>query len=243
MRILIIGDIHANLEAFQAVIEDAGRQDGFERVWCLGDVVGYGPDPLACIALLGRYPHVCVAGNHDRGVVGWLDLGDFNPYAAAVCRWTASRLRQEDIAYLVGLPETAVEGEFTLVHGSLRHPIWEYIMSESHARATFERLKTRVCLAGHSHVPFLCREAGGRADFALLWEREPLRLGEGRWILNPGSVGQPRDGDPRASYVLYDTCDGTLFHRRVEYDIEAVQEKMREAGLPQPLIERLSYGR
>jgi len=243
MRILIVGDIHSNLEAFQAVIEDAGRQGGFERVWCLGDVVGYGPDPLACIALLNRHQHVCVAGNHDRAAIGWLDISDFNPYAAAACRWTVSRLRQEDVAFLSGLPETALEGEFTLVHGSLRHPIWEYITSESHALATFAVLKTRSCLVGHSHVPFLCREVEGRAEFEALQEGKPLRWGEERWILNPGSVGQPRDGDPRASYVLYDSYAGTMSHRRVGYDIEAVQEKMREEGLPRPLIDRLSYGR
>jgi len=238
-----LGDIHSNLEAFRAVVDDAGRRGGFERVWCLGDVVGYGPDPLACIALLGRYPHVCVAGNHDRAAIGWLDIGDFNSYAAASCRWTASRLRQEDIAFLLALPEMVVEGEFTLVHGSLRDPLREYITSEWQTLGTFALLTTRFCLVGHSHVPFLCREADGRADFEAFPEGEMLRLGEERLILNPGSVGQPRDGDPRAAYALYDSCTGTVSHRRVEYDIEAVQQKMRTERLPGPLIDRLSYGR
>jgi len=242
MRALIIGDIHSNLEAFRAVLDDAARHGGFDRVWCLGDVVGYGPDPVACIALLRRYEHLCVVGNHDRVAIGWLDTRDFNPYAAAACRWTASRLRPEDVVYLSRLPETVSEGDVALVHGSLRRPIWEYLLSEETARATFELLDTLYCFVGHSHVPCLYRETGQGPRFESLREGEPLALGVERLIVNPGAVGQPRDGDPRAAYVIYDDAARTLLFRRVAYDVAATQEKMRRADLPSRLVERLSVG-
>ena len=243
MRTLIIGDIHSNLEAFRAVLDDVERSGGFERLWCLGDVVGYGPDPVACIALLRRHEHLCVAGNHDHAAIGKLDTREFNPFAEAACLWTASRLRPEDIDYLSRLPEKVSEGDFTLVHGSLRHPIWEYLLSEGAARATFQLLDTSYCLVGHSHVPSLCRETQRGPRFESLREGGPLELGEERWIVNPGAVGQPRDGDPRASYVIYNDTSQTLMYQRVEYDIAATQEKMRRAGLPAPLADRLSFGR
>lgn len=239
MRALIVGDIHSNLEAFRAVLDDAVRRGGFDRVWCLGDVVGYGPDPVACVALLRRHEHLCVAGNHDRAAIGWLDTRDFNPHAAAACRWTSSRLRPEDVAYLSRLPETVSEGDVTLVHGSLRRPIGEYLLSEEAARATFELLDTPYCFVGHSHVPRLYRETG---EGESLREGEPLALGVERLIVNPGAVGQPRDGDPRAAYVIYDDASRTLSFRRVAYDVAATQEKMRRAGLPSRLVERLSVG-
>jgi diadenosine tetraphosphatase ApaH/serine/threonine PP2A family protein phosphatase len=243
MRTLILGDIHANLEAFNAVLEDVERRGGFERLWCLGDVVGYGPDPSACMALLRRHAHLCVVGNHDRAATGGLDIRDFNPYAALACRWTASRLTSEDAAWLSSLPEVVREGDFTLVHGSLRHPVWEYLLSDETARNTFELLDTLCCLVGHSHVPFLCREVAKVPRFEMLPEGVPLNLGDERWILNPGAVGQPRDGDPRASYVIYDETPRSLTFWRVEYDVSTTQEKMRRAGLPEPLADRLSFGR
>ena len=242
MRALIIGDIHSNLEAFRAVLDDAVRHGGFDRVWCLGDVVGYGPDPVACVALLRRYEHLCVAGNHDRAAIGWLDARDFNPYAAAACRWTASRLRPEDVTYLSRLTEMVSEGDITLVHGSLRRPIREYLLSEEAAHATFGLLDTFYCFVGHSHVPRVYREIGEGPRLESLREGEPLALGDERLIVNPGAVGQPRDGDPRAAYVIYDDASRTLSFRRVEYDVAATQEKMRRAVLPPRLVERLAVG-
>jgi diadenosine tetraphosphatase ApaH/serine/threonine PP2A family protein phosphatase len=242
MRALIIGDIHSNLEAFRAVLDDAVRHEGFDRVWCLGDVVGYGPDPVACIALLRRHDHLCVVGNHDRAAIGQLDTRDFNSHAAAACRWTTTHLRAEDVAYLSRLPETLTEGNVTLVHGSLRRPIWEYLLSEEAARATFELLDTACCFVGHTHVPCLYRLIGEEPRLESLREGEPFELGVERLIVNPGAVGQPRDGDPRAAYVIYDDASRTLLFRRVEYDVAATQEKMRRVGLPSRLTERLAVG-
>lgn len=243
MRALIIGDIHANLEAFHAVLEDAQGRGGFDEVWCLGDVVGYGPDPVACIEFLQQQRHVCVVGNHDLATIGRLDTREFNPHAAAANQWTARKLRPEDVVYLLQLPEKLQMGRFTLVHGSLRHPVWEYLLSEEAAQATFELLDTVCCLVGHSHVPFLCRETSKGYLFERFAEGEPFPSEEERWIVNPGAVGQPRDGDPRSSYVIYDDGEGTLVRHRVEYDVATTQEKMRHAGLPDFLIQRLSYGR
>ncbi|MFQ5860820.1 MAG: metallophosphoesterase family protein, partial [Dehalococcoidia bacterium] len=158
MRALIVADIHSNLEAFQAVLEDAQSTGGFDEVWCLGDTVGYGPDPGPCIDLLRHHPHRAVAGNHDWGATGKIGIDDFNPYAAAACRWTAQQLTPEHQHYLLSLPETEQWGDFTLVHGSLRSPIWEYLVSPESALETFRLLKSRYCLVGHSHLPFICRE-------------------------------------------------------------------------------------
>jgi len=243
MRALIVADIHANLEAFRAVLEDTADRGGIDELWCLGDVVGYGPDPMACVELLKLQEYVCVVGNHDLAAIGKLDTRDFNPYAAAANRWTSSRLRPEDVVYLSQLPEVLRKSSFTLAHGSLRHPIWEYILSVEAALATFELLDTQCCLVGHSHTPFLCKEAEGGCQFEELRERAPLVMRNERWIVNPGAVGQPRDGDPRSSYAIYDDEENTLVGYRVEYDITATQEKMRRAGLPDILIQRLIYGR
>jgi predicted phosphodiesterase len=242
MRTLIIADIHSNIEAFQTVLADAESRGKFERIWCLGDVVGYGPDPVPCIALLRRYLHLCVAGNHDRAVVDWLDIRDFNPHAAMAIRWTALHLSNDEVAYLSQLPEKAESGDFVLVHGSLRQPVDEYVTSDEVASATFRLMRHRLCLVGHSHFSFLCRESVGGPTFEALPEGKPLEMGKERWIVNPGSVGQPRDGDPRAAYVLYDDVAHSLIAWRVEYDIASVQRKMHDAGLPELLADRLSVG-
>jgi len=243
MRYAILGDIHSNLVAFEAVLEDIEVRGGVSEIWCLGDVVGYGPEPHACIELLRRYNHVCVAGNHDWAAIGKIDISDFNPDAAEACRWTAQQLTAEDIIYLQNLPLSLKQGDFVLVHGSPRHPIWEYILSVDDARDNFNYFDTKFCLVGHSHVPlmFWCDNTG-----ACLGARLPqeIRLGSQgfRLIINPGGVGQPRDGDPRASYAIYDGDAQIMYHYRVSYDINATQKKMRERNLPPPLIFRLSYG-
>ena len=242
MNILIIGDIHSNLEAFQAVLDDA-RNQGFEAVWCLGDIVGYGPDPGACLDLLLDYSPLAIVGNHDRAAVGLLALDTFNNYAAEACRWTASNLSEAQKDYLRELPLVRTEETFTLVHGSLREPVWEYLVHEEAALATLGLLRTDHCLVAHSHLPFMCRESHGRPLFEHLPEDVAVSLGQSRVIINPGSVGQPRDGDPRAAYILYDTDAGTISLHRVRYDVPATQEKMTRAGLPAPLIARLAVGR
>ena len=243
MRALIVSDIHSNLEAFQSVIEDGQSRGGFDQVWSLGDMVGYGPDPGECLDLLGRYDHVAVAGNHDLASIGRLSLEAFNPHAAAANRWTATQLTEDQIAYLGGLSLKLELDEFTMVHGSPRDPIWEYVVSVGSAVASFLHLDTYWCLVGHSHIPFICRPAEDGAVFLAFPLDTSITLGTDRLIINPGGVGQPRDGDPRASYAIYDSEARAVLHHRVEYDIATTQEKMRWHGLPEFLIDRLAEGR
>ena len=243
MMALLVSDVHSNLEAFQSVIEDAERQGGFDEIWSLGDLVGYGPDPAACVDLLRSSRHKAVAGNHDLAAVGSLSLDRFNPYAAAANRWTAGQITKEQSEYISGLPLQLEAGEFTLVHGSPRDPIWEYLTTEEAAIACFTHIDTYWCAVGHSHVPFICIPRADGAVFMAFPEGRSIQLDDQALIVNPGSVGQPRDGDPRASYILYDESSQTLIHRRVAYDISRTQEKMRRNDLPDYLIDRLAVGR
>ena len=242
MRALIMSDIHANLEALDAVLADVSGRGGFDAAWCLGDIVGYGPDPSACIRRLRELELAAVAGNHDYAASGLIDAADFNGAAFAAIRWTAEQLDADEKAFLAELPTVVAADQFTLVHGSLRAPIVEYLLHPSQAVATFGLLTTQFCAVGHSHYPFICRENGEMPIFLPLEEGGGIPLGAGRSIVNPGSAGQPRDRDPRASYAVYDSDAGVIEHYRVEYDIPATQEKMRSAGLPQYLIDRLDLG-
>lgn len=238
-----MADIHSNLTAFQAVLGDVDARGGVAEIWCLGDVVGYGPDPHQCIELLSQYEHVCVAGNHDWAAINKLDTAYFNPAAAAACHWTAQQLTDEDRDYLENLPLTIKKGDFTLVHGSPREPIWEYLLTVGEAEENMAYFKTKFCLVGHSHVPLVFRcDEGGQCSLSPLSDGEEVALGEARLFINPGGVGQPRDGDPRASYAIYDEETGTVTLHRVAYDIEATQSRMIKQGLPMPLVTRLSYG-
>jgi predicted phosphodiesterase len=243
VRIAILADIHSNLAAFEAVLEDVKAKGGFDKIWCLGDVVGYGPHPHECTELLCHYEHLCVAGNHDWAAVGKIDTSDFNPVAAAACNWTAEQLTDGDRNYLENLPLDVIQDNFTLVHGSPREPIWEYLLSAETARDNFSYFETDYCLVGHSHVPLVYESLGSTVMSRKFYEEANLKLGKERLIINPGGVGQPRDGDPRASYALYDSDTKVIYHYRVEYDVLATQRKMDELGLPMPLILRLSEGR
>jgi len=243
MRYAIIADIHSNLAAFTAVLDDIERRGGVEEVWCLGDVVGYGPDPHQCIELLRQYNHICVAGNHDWAAIGKVDTSDFNPDAAAACHWTARQLSPEDIRYLESLPLVVQRGDFTLVHGSPRDPIWEYLLSTGSARQNFAYFQSQFCLIGHSHVPLVFEyNETGACLFSEFPADSVLTLAENRLMINPGGVGQPRDGDPRASYAIYDNEARSITHYRIPYDIGATQSRMMEHGLPRRLVARLSYG-
>lgn len=243
MRYAIIADIHANLAAFRAVLDDIERRGGLEEVWCLGDVVGYGPDPHQCIELLRQYNHLCVAGNHDWAAINKIDTSDFNPAAAAASHWTTQQLTPEDIQYLESLPLVTERGDFTLVHGSPRDPIWEYLLSTTDARESFAYFQSQFCLVGHSHVPLVFEYAETGACFLSEFQADTvLTLAKSRLIINPGGVGQPRDGDPRASYAIYDSEAKSVSHYRVPYDIGATQTKMMECRLPVRLVMRLSYG-
>ena len=242
MRTLLVSDIHSNLEALEAVLADASGGGGFDRVWCLGDMVGYGPDPSACLARLREFDLMAVAGNHDYAAAGVIDAADFNGAAYQAIRWTSEKLGEEERSFLRDLPLVAQQPPFTLVHGSLRDPIVEYLLHPTQAIATFNLLTTTHCAVGHSHYPFVCRENGGIPLFLPPAAGEASPLDGGRCIINPGSVGQPRDRDPRASYAVYDSDVDAVEHYRVEYEIAATQEKMRLAGLPQYLIDRLDHG-
>ena len=243
MRYAIIADIHANLNAFEAVLDDIEHRRGVQEVWCLGDIVGYGPDPHQCLELLRQYSHICVAGNHDWAAIGKIDTSYFNPDAAAACHWTARQLNAEDIQYLESLPPVIQRNDFTLAHGSPREPIWEYLLSTSDAKENFAHFESQFCLVGHSHVPLLFESGEDRAcSLKEFPENTTLKLSKNRLIINPGGVGQPRDGDPRASYAIYDSETRNVMHYRIPYDIGTTQARMRMYGLPAPLVTRLSYG-
>ncbi len=243
MRYAIISDIHANLAAFTAVLDDIERRGGVGKMWCLGDVVGYGPDPHECIELLCQTNHVCVAGNHDWAAIGKVDTAEFNPDAAAACRWTAQQLSAADVEYLGNLPLLIQEDDFTLVHGSPREPIWEYLISTGIAKENFACFKSPFCLVGHSHVPLVFSYSeSGTCSAGQFPSNVKLALGKNRLIINPGGVGQPRDGDPRASYAIYDSKTGQVRLYRVSYNIRSTQDRMVERGLPMRLVARLSYG-
>ncbi|MDQ7029119.1 MAG: metallophosphoesterase family protein [Ardenticatenia bacterium] len=250
MRYLIISDIHANAVALETVLEAAAVQ-GFDEVWCLGDIVGYGPDPNECVEKVRDVATVVLAGNHDWAALGKLDVNDFNPEARQAVEWTQEQLTDESRAYLLQLPPRvdAVAELFTLAHGSPRHPIWEYILYPSTASENFEHFETPFCLVGHTHQAVLFRRdpVDGAVQALMPALEYPLPLHRAaeqgvRLIINPGSVGQPRDGDPRASFAIYDAAQGVFTYYRVSYHIEETQERMRAVGLPERLITRLEYG-
>ena len=242
MRALILSDIHANLEALEAVFADAQLWGGFDAIWCLGDTVGYGPDPNACIDRIREFELVAVAGNHDCAAVGLINASDFNDGDKAAAKWTANQLDAEHRDFLTSLPMVSVQEPFTLVHGSLRDPIVEYLLDRNSALGTLALMETRYCLVGHSHIPFVCREVGGEPEFTVFSEDEQVALSDNRLIINPGGVGQPRDRDPRPSYAICDTAKAVIDRYRVAYDIAKTQDKMRAAALPVHLIDRLDFG-
>ncbi len=242
MRYGIISDIHANLAALQAVLTDLGSVDA---LWCLGDVVGYGPDPNPCVEIVRQQVQVCIPGNHDWASIGKIGVKDFNDDAARACLWTQQQLSPANADFLAGLPQTRQEGDFTLAHGSPGNPIWEYVLSASHARAQFDRFPGRYCLVGHTHIPMIFQkeeEAKGRVRAITPQANHPFSLEKGRMIINPGSVGQPRDGRPEAAYAILDTDKALIEHRRVAYPIEETQNRMVQAGLSPKHIVRLGYG-
>ena len=242
MRYAILADIHANLSALQAVMKDIQQKGGAGEFWCLGDIVGYGPDPCQCIEVIKEYSSICVAGNHDWAAIGKIETSFFNPDAAAAAQWTRQQLSPQDIDFLKKLALTAEKGDFTLVHGSPRDPIWEYILTTAEAEKNLKELKTQHCFIGHSHLP-LVFQYDAHCPGRTFKDQDVVRLAALRLIINPGSVGQPRDHDPRASYALYDSDAETITLHRIEYDIQATQHRMQHAGLPAALINRLAYGR
>ena len=241
MRVLIISDIHANLAAFETVLADA--QGKWDIIWCLGDLIGYGPDPNECVALLREQNHISLSGNHDWAVLGKLDIQNFNREAQIAIQWTRSAISTDTHDYLEGLPPVRLESPFTLAHASPRQPVWEYILDPYTAAINFEYFDMPYCLVGHTHVPVIFEENTAnhvtfhKPNYETAWV-----LQENRLIINPGSVGQPRDSDPRAAYALLDTDQHTWQFKRVEYPVAVTQEKMRQYGIPTRLIKRLELG-
>ena len=243
MRYAVFSDIHANLEALEAILADAGRRSPDAHL-CLGDMVGYGPDPNECTARVRGLRAAVVAGNHDRGAVGRLEPAAFSPLARAAIEWTAGVLTEENRAFLAALPERFESPAFLAVHGSPRAPITEYILDLPTALAVFAGAKFGVCLVGHTHMPAVfVRGEDGHIKTQAFRPDEPVRLaGASRYIINAGSVGQPRDGDPRAAYFSFDDVDMTVTLHRVAYPVAATQAKMTTRGLPPLLSRRLAVG-
>jgi diadenosine tetraphosphatase ApaH/serine/threonine PP2A family protein phosphatase len=239
MRIAVLSDIHANLPALDAVLAAAGSVDG---VWHLGDVVGYGPDPDGVISRLRDVGAVGVRGNHDAAAAGGSEIDWFNPDARRAMEWTRKAISPESVAWIDGLPERRTLETCELVHGSPREPLWEYITSPTVARDNLDLIRRPIGLHGHTHIPVAFVEEGGRVAHVGPRDGASLELEGRRALVNPGSVGQPRDGDPRASFMLLDPAAGSITWHRVAYDVEAVQEAMRAVGLPGFLVSRLSIG-
>lgn len=247
MRIALLADVHSNLAALRAVLDHAEAERAIDRIWLLGDTVGYGPQPNECVALLRRYPQEAVAGNHDLAALGRLDPSDFNTVAREAAAWTGRALDDVSRAYLEAMPEVIEADAHTLVHGTLRDPVIEYLYTPEVALAHLRLQKTALGFVGHTHVPATAMLAGldaTAAVFRFMADGESLATrGLVRAVVNPGGVGQPRDGDPRAAYALFDDEAGVVTFHRVPYDIVATQRAMERAGLPRPLIERLARGR
>jgi diadenosine tetraphosphatase ApaH/serine/threonine PP2A family protein phosphatase len=241
MHILVISDIHANITALDAVLEDA---DPHDAVWCLGDLVGYGPDPNECVERVRSIPDMlCLIGNHDQAALGMIPLSRFNREAGAVAAWTKQVLSEENQSFLRSLPEILTVDNFTLVHGSPHQPVWEYILDPDTAARSLDAIMTDYCLVGHSHLPLIFHRPPDKSiikSMVVQWD-EAIKLVP-QLILNPGSVGQPRDRDPRASYAILDTDAGTWEMRRVGYDINEVQLRILDAGLPERQAIRLMAG-
>jgi diadenosine tetraphosphatase ApaH/serine/threonine PP2A family protein phosphatase len=244
LRIAVIADIHANLAALEAClrsIEEAGVDD----VWCLGDVVGYGPDPDACAELVRERCSHCLAGNHDLAVLGQLDVESFSESAAAAVTWTQGVAGKATLEFLAGLEPAGRRDGVDLCHASPRDPIWEYVLTREQADACLDAQSERICLIGHSHVAlFFTRGDGERGNVrtALGADGALIDISGGRWLVNPGSVGQPRDGDPRAAWLALDTETSTVLYHRVPYEIEKTAEAIVAANLPKHLADRLFVG-
>jgi predicted phosphodiesterase len=243
MRVLIVSDIHSNYTALETVLAVAGS---FDQLWNLGDTIGYGPRPNECVMAMRAYADVMIGGNHDLACLGKVDLSDFNPDARTANIWNGKQLDETNRAILDVLPPMReVDEQFLVAHGSPREPVWEYLLSRPQAEDNFELFENQVCFIGHSHVPLIFRKhPDGHCDEPMLADAELLlELQPGfRYFLNPGSIGQPRNQDPRAAYAVLDTEAATILFQRVEYDIAQTQRQMRDAHLPNALIRRLEYG-
>jgi diadenosine tetraphosphatase ApaH/serine/threonine PP2A family protein phosphatase len=245
VRVAAISDIHANLPALEAVLE-ALDEAGLEEIWCLGDVLGYGAEPDACAALIRKHCAISLVGNHDLAVLGALDIASFSEAAAVAVEWTQAKVSEDTLAFLRELEPEGERQGIGLFHASPRDPVWEYVLSSEQADQGMDASSQRLSLIGHSHVAlfFNRAEQGSRDETrgAQASDGALLDLGSGEWLINPGSVGQPRDGDPRASWLELDTEAGTALFHRVPYEIERAAASIVAAGLPSRLADRLQTG-
>ncbi|MFZ1155584.1 MAG: metallophosphoesterase family protein [Solirubrobacteraceae bacterium] len=242
MKVAVVSDIHSNRQAFEAVLEAVADSDASE-LWCLGDIVGYGADPDACVELARRHVAVCLAGNHDMAVVGELPLDEFSRGASLAAQWTREVISQANLAFLADLRPQGEDGPVGLYHASPRDPVWEYVLSALLAELCLDFQPHRICLIGHSHVASsFVRHEGESATGEPCREGTQLDISTGEWLLNPGSVGQPRDGDPRAAWLLLDLDEYAASYRRTPYDVAGAAAAIRAARLPNSLAERLEYG-
>jgi predicted phosphodiesterase len=242
MQVAIVSDIHGNLQAFESVLEEIELSE-CQEMWCLGDLVGYGADPDACVELARRHAAVSLAGNHDLGVTGALPLELFSRGAELAARWTRDTVTAETLAYLRELKPEILDEDVGLFHASPRDPVWEYVLSDLQAELCLDVQRHRVCLIGHSHVALsFDRFPGNPATGQTRAADEELDLTEGEWLINPGSVGQPRDSDPRAAWLELDLGQWRARYRRTEYDIAGAASAIRAARLPDSLAERLALG-
>jgi diadenosine tetraphosphatase ApaH/serine/threonine PP2A family protein phosphatase len=242
MRIALLSDVHGNLPAFQAVLADVDST-GVEEIWCLGDLVGYGAEPDACVELARSRCDLCLAGNHDLVVTGEIDIADFSSSAAAAAQWTQEHIGASALEFLKSLRPAEAGRPIGLYHASPRDPIWEYVLSTWQASECMELMEARVGAIGHSHVALWFQRTGdGKAEGAAAEGGLERDLSDGKWLLNPGAVGQPRDGDPRAAWLLLDTEGWTAEWRRVEYRIDQAARAIEDAGLPEVLAQRLYIG-
>ncbi|NPV86904.1 MAG: metallophosphoesterase family protein [Anaerolineae bacterium] len=242
MRILIFSDIHANLAALEAVLSAAGDVDA---AWCLGDLVGYGPNPNECIERVRALPNLlCVLGNHDAAALGYIELSAFNYEAQLSVLWTQNHLTRSSELFLRNLPDKLQNGDVTLAHGSPRNPVWEYLLDLQTADINFDYFETRLCFVGHTHLPIVFYRPSpmtNEVNWKTVYDGEVIRI-SGRAILNPGSVGQPRDHNPMAAYMIFHPEDSSCEFFRVSYNVTDVQERIYEAGLPLRHAVRLSEG-
>ena len=241
MRVAVVSDIHSNLYALEAVLA-AIDAEPVDELWCLGDIVGYGPRPNECCELVRSRASVCLCGNHDLAVTGAIDLTEFSGDAGIAASWTRGVLDDTSRDWLETLEPAGAADGAALYHGSARDPVWEYVLTDEAAVATLLLAKEPLVLVGHSHAALRVALRGSELEGGLAPNGTDVELGDARWLLNPGSVGQPRDGDPRAAFLVLDRGARTAGFRRVPYDVERTQAEMRDAGLPELLAARLGVG-
>ncbi len=241
MRVAVISDIHSNYHALEAVFAaiDLERPD---EIWCLGDLVGYGPQPNRCVTAVAGRATICLAGNHDLAVLGRISVETFTPDAAEAARWSAEVLAADARTYLEGLLPLLRRKDAELYHASPRDPVWDYVLTEEAVFDSLALTTAPLVLVGHTHLPLALTQQGNSITGGLAPGGTEVTLEGGRWLLNPGSVGQPRDGDPRASWLLLDLAAGLASFRRTEYPIERTQEEIVSHGLPAALATRLALG-